>query len=41
MKSIKILDCTLRDGGYINDWSFGEKSINFIVDRLKSLRLTI
>ena len=21
-KDIKILDCTLRDGGYYNDWSF-------------------
>lgn len=23
MKSIKILDCTLRDGGYVNEWAFG------------------
>lgn len=23
MKEIEILDCTLRDGGYINDWKFG------------------
>lgn len=22
-----LLDCTLRDGGYVNDWSFGEKNI--------------
>ena len=21
---IKVLDCTLRDGGYVNDWKFGE-----------------
>lgn len=21
---IKILDCTLRDGGYVNDWQFGD-----------------
>ncbi|UKK67558.1 hypothetical protein L6466_13440 [Prevotella communis] len=23
MKSIEILDCTLRDGGYVNEWAFG------------------
>ncbi len=23
MFNIKILDCTLRDGGYVNDWDFG------------------
>ncbi|MGN0460904.1 MAG: aldolase catalytic domain-containing protein [Ruminococcus sp.] len=27
MSKIKILDCTLRDGGYINDWKFGKKAI--------------
>lgn len=27
MSNIKVLDCTLRDGGYINEWNFGlEKS---------------
>lgn len=24
---VKVLDCTLRDGGYVNDWDFGEKKI--------------
>ncbi len=24
---VKLLDCTLRDGGYINDWKFGEQAI--------------
>lgn len=23
--NIKILDCTLRDGGYVNSWDFGQK----------------
>ena len=27
MSNVKVLDCTLRDGGYINNWNFGEKSI--------------
>lgn len=33
-KSIKILDCTLRDGGYINDWMFGEKVIQSTLENL-------
>ncbi|MDB9799551.1 hypothetical protein OAB48_00800 [Pelagibacteraceae bacterium] len=28
MKNIKILDCTLRDGGYYNNWEFSHKLIN-------------
>lgn len=27
MDSIKILDCTLRDGGYCNQWAFGRENI--------------
>lgn len=27
MGNIFLLDCTLRDGGYINDWKFGEETI--------------
>ncbi len=34
MKPIQLLDCTLRDGGYINQWKFGEKSIREIIHRL-------
>ena len=34
LKSIKLLDCTLRDGGYCNQWKFGKKNINFIVNEL-------
>ena len=32
--SIKILDCTLRDGGYLNNWEFGNKSIQSIITNL-------
>ena len=28
MKKIKILDCTLRDGGYYNNWNFTKDLIN-------------
>ena len=31
---IKILDCTLRDGGYVNNWDFGEKAIRAIINKL-------
>lgn len=31
---IKLLDCTLRDGGYINDWEFGHDNIISIYERL-------
>ena len=27
MPGIQTLDCTLRDGGYLNDWEFGYKMI--------------
>lgn len=27
METIRLLDCTLRDGGYINDWDFKRKNI--------------
>lgn len=31
---IKLLDCTLRDGGYVNDWNFGFKSASQIIRNL-------
>lgn len=27
MGKVSLLDCTLRDGGYVNDWQFGEDAI--------------
>lgn len=30
MKKIQVLDCTLRDGGYVNNWQFGEKAVSDI-----------
>lgn len=32
--NIKLLDCTLRDGGYINDWNFGHHTIKSIIRQL-------
>ena len=30
----KILDCTLRDGGYVNNWEFSDNHINKIITSL-------
>ena len=34
MKEARLLDCTLRDGGYLNDWKFGHDNIISIFERL-------
>ena len=34
MKNIKLLDCTLRDGGYYNNWDFSKDLVN---DYLKAI----
>lgn len=34
MMNVKLLDCTLRDGGYINQWHFGKSTIMGILERL-------
>ncbi|MDR2866980.1 MAG: aldolase catalytic domain-containing protein [Methanomassiliicoccaceae archaeon] len=33
-RTISLLDCTLRDGGYVNDWHFGSGTMTCIFDRL-------
>lgn len=34
MSNMQILDCTLRDGGYINDFRFGKNGIKKIISQL-------
>lgn len=34
MRKINLLDCTLRDGGYINNWNFGYGVIRAILQKL-------
>ena len=41
MGSIKILDCTLRDGGYVNDWNFGLESKRKILKGLDNSNIDI
>ena len=32
--SVRLLDCTLRDGGYVNNWEFGRHTMAAILDKL-------
>ncbi len=34
MKKIEVMDCTLRDGGYVNNWRFGNEKIKNIIEGL-------
>lgn len=34
MRNIQLLDCTLRDGGYVNDWEFGYNNLISIFERI-------
>ena len=41
MEKYNILDCTLRDGGYINDWEFSKKIANEIMSSLSTADIEI
>ena len=41
MNRIYVLDCTLRDGGYCNEWNFGEKNIQYILAGLEQANADI
>ena len=41
MSKLHILDCTLRDGGYVNNWSFGSKNIKKIIGKLVEAKIDI
>lgn len=34
MPEVKLLDCTLRDGGYVIDWNFGHDNLVCIFERI-------
>ena len=36
MEKISLLDCTLRDGGYLNDWRFGEAALSGILSGVEA-----
>lgn len=41
MSEIKLLECTLRDGGYINDWRFGRDAIKDMTEKLSDTGIDI
>lgn len=41
MGNIKLLDCTLRDGGYVNDWNFGHDNLVSIFERVVEANVDI
>ena len=41
MYKTKILDCTLRDGGYVNNWDFGKNAIIDICEKNEELGVDI
>lgn len=41
MSDIMLLDCTLRDGGYINNWDFGKENIRYIARTVQKANVEI
>lgn len=41
MSKISILDCTLRDGGYVNDFDFSRTTIETIISKLGKAKIDI
>lgn len=41
MGKISLLDCTLRDGGYVNDWEYGHDNIVSIFERIVDANVDI
>lgn len=41
MNDINLLDCTLRDGGYVNNWKFGAHNIDKIINKVSESGIEI
>ena len=41
MRNIKMLDCTLRDGGCVNNFNFGELYMNQILNSIEKSGIEI
>ena len=41
MKNVRVLDCTLRDGGRIIDYAFPDREIKEMTDRLANAKIDI
>lgn len=40
-RDLKLLDCTLRDGGYINDWNWGFRQAGAVIRALVRARVDV
>ena len=38
-KKTKIIDCTLRDGGYYNNWDFAESLVNSYLKTMREIKI--
>lgn len=41
MSNVRILDCTLRDGGYCNNWLFGRRNTQTIINSLLEANIDV
>ena len=41
MNKLHVLDCTLRDGGYCNEWRFGKQNIRKIIQSLTDAEIDV
>ncbi len=41
MKKLNLLDCTLRDGGYYNNWDFDESLVKKYLDTMSKSKIDI
>ena len=39
MREITLLDCTLRDGGYHNNWDFNKKLVNVYLRSISETKI--
>lgn len=39
MNNVNILDCTLRDGGYVNEWSFSDETSRNLINSLVEAKI--
>jgi len=39
MKNLNIIDCTIRDGGYYNNWDFSKDLVNDYLQTMKDIKI--
>lgn len=41
MSDVSLLDCTLRDGGYVNNWNFGRSTTLCVIERMAEANIDV